>query len=149
MATAFTAESGDLARRPPNTANDAAVPTMQCGEYSIDAALVLNDTIQIAHLPAFHVPVDCILTAPELDSGTAIVLDVYVDDTVDVPLITGSTVGQAGGVARMDQEGAAVMAPVATRLPVIVKVATGPTTGETSGTITLTVFSRPKGRDDY
>lgn len=113
------------------------------GTFALTAALALNDIVELVKLPAGHVPVDCILDTDELDTGAdAIVLDVgVIGGDVDA-LIDGSTVGQAGGLARMDQKTGPRVASSTSETVYGVTVATGPGTGATSGTIGLTLFYR-------
>lgn len=105
--------------------------------FTVDTALALNDVIQM--LPVFNgekvVGVD--LISDDLDSGgTAIVLDVGDGGDTD-RYIDGATVAQGGG---------AVSATVPTSYTytaddtIDILVATGPTTGATSVTVTLRAF---------
>lgn len=109
-------------------------------------ALALNDVVNLAKLPANHVPVDVIIDCAELDTGAdAIVLDIDVYDPVAVasyPVITGSTVGQAGGVARLDLADALNMAPVDNDCYLRATVATGPGTGAVAGKLAGTLMYR-------
>lgn len=108
-------------------------------------ALALADVVNLAKLPANHVPVDVIIDTAELDSGTAIVLDIEIYDPVAVasyPVIAGATVGQAGGVARLDLADALNMAPVDNDCYLRATVATGPTTGTTTGKLAGTLMYR-------
>ncbi|HVZ18167.1 MAG TPA: hypothetical protein VG897_13675 [Terriglobales bacterium] len=72
------------------------------------AALALNDTINFMNLqgdPVFgpNGPTICdvILGCDDIDTGAAVVLDVG-DANLSGRYISGSTVGQAGGIARMN-----------------------------------------------
>jgi hypothetical protein len=108
-------------------------------KYTVAAALVLNDVIQMVKIPAGAKIVDLTLSCTDLDTnGTpAIVLDVGDGSDTD-RFIDGSTIGQAGGIARLDQHGGHGYAYSAEdTIDVLVQVA--PATGATSGTITLTV----------
>lgn len=72
------------------------------------AALVLNDTINMLNLEGNPVHVgngptveDMTLACDKIDTGNVAILDVG-DATVSGRYITGSNVGQAGGVARLN-----------------------------------------------
>jgi hypothetical protein len=109
------------------------------GEYAVAAALVVSDTIALVKLPANHVLVDCIVDCDDLDDSTGLVLDAgFIGGDVDC-LIDGSTVGQAGGLARMDAVAGVRAAATSADRNVGLTVATAPTTGST-GTVGLTLF---------
>lgn len=119
-------------------------------EYSLLAALVINDTIDFAKIPAGHVPVDVILDSDDLDTGgaPAVVLQVGLrtaDGTTDDPdaFIKDSTVGQAGGVARANVATAFRIGSHTADRNVYLTVSTAPATGATSGKIGVTVLYRP------
>ena len=135
---------------PAATVTGAGQLTVNHGVFALTAALALNDTIALCKLPATHIPVDFILDTDDLDTdGTpAIVVDVgIIGGDVDA-LISGSTVAQAGGLARMDQiEGRRLAISNSDQL-VGITVTTGPATGATTGTIQGTLLSRVAGRED-
>ena len=107
--------------------------------YEVGTALIVNDIIEMVRVPKNATVVDVILVTDDLDSdGTpAITLDVGYGGNYDY-FIAASTVGQAGGVARM---AAATAFPLTlTEEDTIdVHVDTAPDAGGT-GTITLTVM---------
>lgn len=106
--------------------------------YALAAALVVNDVIQMVKVPKYARVVEIILSTPDLDTGTAITLDVGDGDDTD-RYIVSSTVGQAGGVVRLGTNGGnGYQYTAADTIDIL--VSTGPTTGATSGTITLTVI---------
>ncbi len=125
-------------------------------EYSLLAALALNDVLYLGDLPEDHVPVDCILDADDLDTNgvPTITLDVGILDAaktgIDVTAdsgggkwITASTIGQAGGLARpTTKEITRVVPKSASRRAVGVKVAAGPATGAVAGKVGLTLLYR-------
>lgn len=123
--------------------------------FALTEALEVNDLIEMIELPPGHSIVDCILDVTDLDTGVAaITLDVgtmagtvgsttIAERTLTANLIAASTVGQAGGIARMSVMGATRIAPSDSRRSIGVKVAAGPGTGATSGSVTLTVLYRP------
>ena len=80
-------------------------------EYSIAAVLALNDVIYMGDLPANHVPVDFMLDSDDVSAGADVVMAVGIINATDNGLSTeaadggaawlsGSTIGQAGGMAR-------------------------------------------------
>lgn len=153
MATVYSSNAAGV--RPALTRADAGCVGINHGVFSLTAALIVNDTIRICKLPAGEVPVDFILGSDDLDSGgsPAIVLKVGIEDTVgdtsdDDALILGSTVAQAGGIARMDAVAGRRLAPVQYDRYITIKVSTAPATGATSGVISGTLMTRAKGFDD-
>ena len=71
--------------------------------YEVATALVINDVIQFFKLPRFAKPLDALLACDDLDTGSAITLTLRITDgTTTKNFFSASTVGQAGGVARMD-----------------------------------------------
>jgi hypothetical protein len=107
--------------------------------YTVAAALVVNDVIQMVKIPAGATILDVVLSASDLDTGTsaAIVLDVGDDGDTD-RFIDGSTAGQAGGVTHLNNRAGHCYTYTADNtIDVLVQVA--PATGATSGTIALGV----------
>ena len=75
------------------------------GTYEITAALNVDEAvIALCLLPAGCIPLDFTLVLDKLDSGAGIVIDgggiASAEDSVDQVMISASTVGQAGGIAR-------------------------------------------------
>ena len=70
------------------------------------AQLTAGDIMVGCMLPAYHVPVDCMLLADDIDTGANLTLTVaqlkqdFTDIVASTNFITASTIGQAGGVAR-------------------------------------------------
>jgi len=145
MATTFQSVNVKGSRPAVDAAEAGEVKAVR-GEYDLAAALVVNDIIELVKLPGDHVPVDCILDSDDLDTGgsPALVLDAGVVSAGGAAneLIDNSTVGQAGGVARMDQAGGVRIAPAAGETVYGVKVGTAPATGATTGKIGLTLYYR-------
>lgn len=141
-------------RRPSVTVTGVGQATVNHGVYALAAALAVNDTVALCKLPAGHVPVDFVLDTDELDTGAdAIVLDIgiYEEDltVVDIDaLIAASTIGQAGGVARMAAVAGRRLAPSNADRLVVATVSTGPGTGAATGTIQGTLISRAANPDD-
>lgn len=114
------------------------------GVFALTAALALNDVINMLSMPAQHVPVDCILDCDDLDSGGSPSITLSVGTaTTPALLISASAVGQAGGIARMDKATGPRLAASNSDTLIQIKVAAGPATGATTGTIGLTLLYRP------
>jgi hypothetical protein len=121
-------------------------------EYSLAAALVVGDIIELAVLPTYATVVDAVLIADDLDTnGTpTITLDVGIMSgevgvldaarTCGAEIFSGSTVAQAGGVARPSLATAFRIAALEGHRSIGVKVAAGPATGATTGKIQLRLF---------
>jgi hypothetical protein len=109
------------------------------GTYEITAALVINDVFQMVKVPKGAVILDVTLWTDDLESsGTASVLAVG-DGGAAARFITTSAVGQAGGRQAMNViNGVGYAYTVEDTIDV--SVTTAPTTGATSGTITLVVI---------
>ena len=141
MAT-FTAEQAKPYWPVSNATRAGEIKSVR-GTYSITAALALNDVIEICTLPARHVIVDAILDADDLDTNGAPLITLSVGTaTTAALLISASTAGRAGGIARMDQVGGVRLVESDTDTTIRVTVAAGPATGATSGTIGVTLFYR-------
>lgn len=109
------------------------------GEYTITAALALNDTINLFDLPKGFRVIGGFLKSDDLDTGgsPAIVLAVG-DSGDDDRYFSGSTVAQAGGVTTaLAATGVDYKTTAKTR--VVAKVTTAPATGATTGTIVVTL----------
>ena len=156
MASALKAAA---ANRPGLSSSEAGEIIAQTGVYDLSAALVINDTIDMCKLPAGMVVDDMIVDCDDLDSGTAAVFDVGIhdpdyaqaggSDTSDVDVfMSGLTIAQAGGLARMTLRTGRRLAPVNYDRYIRIKFTTAPGTSATSGKIKLTAFTRNKGFDD-
>lgn len=116
-------------------------------KYTLTAALVINDVIQMVKVPLGACINEIILTADDLDTnvGPAIVLAVG-DGGDDDRFIKDSTVAQAGGVVRLGSGVAVASLSAASYYQytaedtIDVKVTTAPATGTTAGDIVLTVI---------
>lgn len=124
-------------------------------EYSLGAALALNDIIHLGFLPANHVPVDVMVDSDDLDTNgaPAIIYQAGVlnadEDDIDTTASGGaswigsSDIGQAGGMARAT--GIAISRVPRSEhadLPIGIKVSTAPATGATSGKVGMTISYR-------
>lgn len=156
MATTYTTASRMAAGVIPR-AIYMGVPTLEISSFTITAAFVINDIVQFLKIPSNPAitnngPVihDVILDVPDIDTSTGIVLAVGDSTTAD-RYITGSTIGQTGGIARMNNAGALGYAPFASSFNtyttvsyseyiIQMKVTTAATgTAATTGTIKLAV----------
>ena len=108
--------------------------------FTVTTALAVNDLIEMFEVPEGATALDWIFSSEDLDTnGTpTIVMDVG-DDTVSGRFISGSTIGQGGGLERVTTHaGHAYKFPADT--VVKIKVTTGPATGATGVSVTLTAF---------
>ena len=141
MATAFSVITDSTVVPTANRVGDTFTAR---GEFSLAAALVINDTIDLVTVPAGHFVTDAVLISDDLDTGTGITLDVGIKAGDTDQFFAASTVAQAGGVVRPTL--ATAFRDVATSANRVVQllVKAGPTTGATSGKITLLVSYRAK-----
>lgn len=133
--TATQARQGNTAF----TAGPAGQVYKAYGSYTITAAFVLNDVIEMVRVPAGARITGVTLKTSDLDTSTGIVLDVG-DAAVRDRLIDGATIGQTGGTstALVSSTGNFYKYTTETVITVLVQVAaTG--TAATSGTIELAV----------
>lgn len=125
-------------------------------EYSLAAALVINDVMDLGFLPAGMVPVDCMLDTDDLDSnGTPLItLSVGVLNSGKTAIstatadggaawISASTVAQAGGLVRPTTAPITRCTPTEAPRSVGVLVVAAPATGATTGKVGLTFSYRP------
>lgn len=152
MATAYRANAAD---RPSISSSEAGEHIAQTGIYDLTAALVVNDTIDMCKLPAGMTIDDLIISTDDLDTGgtPAIVLDVGLYDDIgstssQTAFITGSTIAQVGGVARLANFAGRKITPVDYDRYIRLKVTTAPATGAVSGRIKVSAITRNKGFDD-
>ncbi len=110
-------------------------------EFSLSAALVINDTIAMVKVPANHVITDMVLTTDDLDTNVApaITLDVGIVGGDTDQFFAASTVAQAGGVERPSVKTAYRDVATASDRTVQVLVKAAPATGATEGKINLQV----------
>lgn len=152
MATALKA---DAVLRPSISADCAGEQVAQTGIYDLKAALVVNDTIDLCILPAEMVLDELIISTVDLDAHAtpAIVFDVGLYDAVgatssQTAFITGSTIGQAGGIARLANFAGHQIRAVGYDRLIRLKVTTAPATGATTGRIKVNAITRNKNFDD-
>lgn len=110
---------------------------VRAGEYTISAALAAADVIQLVNINKGETVLGYFLEVPDLDTNgsPAITLDLGTDGDTDL-FLDNSNLGQAGGTSNL------LVKPVtfAADGSIDLKVATGPATGATSGTIKLSVL---------
>lgn len=108
------------------------------GEYTLTAALVVNDVIQLFKLPQNARVVGGLIKSDDLDTGSA-AITLHVGDAGDVDrYFSSSTVAQAGGVDRaMAATGVDYLNTA--RTLVYLTVAVAPATGTTTGTIVVLI----------
>jgi hypothetical protein len=114
-------------------------------DLAVTGALAINDIVNLAKLPAKHLPVDCIIDTDAVDTGSAVVLNFEIYDPVgddSYAINTGSIVGRAGGIDRMDELAALRMPIIDNDCYLRAVVATGPTTGATTGKLAATLMYR-------
>ena len=105
-------------------------------KFEATTALALNDVIQMVDVFAGETVHGVVLKVDDLDTGTALVLDV--GDGADTDrIIDGSTSGQAGGVDKEDAAFAPHTYTADDTIDILVQVAPG---GGGTGTIELWVY---------
>ncbi|MEF8794433.1 hypothetical protein [Thiohalorhabdus sp.] len=143
----YVARDADPKVNPPISSCAAGEIRAVQGEITMEQALASGDTLPMALVPAGHVPVDAIVDTDSLDSGSGIVFDVGDVDANGDELVSGSTIGQGGGMARMAQQGGSRLAPYTDQNRRMgLTVTTGPGSAVTPATITVTVFYRRSHR---
>jgi hypothetical protein len=108
-----------------------------------------NQLGELVILPAGHVPVDLIVIAEDGSTGADIVFDVGIlnaagDDLESGQnLITGTTVAQAGGVARAAEAAGLQLAVSDSDRIIALKITTPATTGTTDADVTVRLLHKP------
>lgn len=124
----------------PHGPGDAGTEVVALFQHDLDGvALAKDDTLTMPYdLGEGAVITDVLLYSTDNDTGSGIVYDVGMDSANDV--IDGATIGQAGGSTRAN-----LPAPLVLTGPerLTVTVETGPTSGTTSGTVSLAVRHIP------
>lgn len=138
--TVPTARAGTPAR----TAGLSGQPVTVYGEYSLAAALALNDVIQMVRVPAGARVTDLSLAATDLDTGGSPAITLSVGDGgATARYISASTIGQAGGIANGISVATGFGYLYTAEDTIDVLVAAGPAIGATSGTVRLAVTYIP------
>ncbi|MFZ4436806.1 MAG: hypothetical protein ACOYOS_00100 [Syntrophales bacterium] len=91
--------------RPPVYPDEAGKVLVSDGSYEITAAQNVDEVVvALCSLPAGCIPLDFTLVVDDLDAGATLIFDGgginSTEDHIDQIMISGSSVGQAGGVAR-------------------------------------------------
>ena len=140
---------------PPASIHSAGEVHVSEGKYDLAAALVVDDIVKLCKIPAGCIPIDARLEMDELDSGAdalvgslALMEPGGADIIADSELILANTLGQAAGVARMDNLDTArrlvLEVAVDNQRFLVYKVTTAPGTGATSGRIKASILFRGK-----
>ncbi len=108
------------------------------GTYAIAATLLTGDVIHMVKIPAGATVLDLILDAGDMDAAASLTLSVGYTGALEA-FISQSTVGQAGGIARLSVVGGTQKA-FAAEDTIQVSATAGAGGADTSGTIKLTVF---------
>ena len=107
MATVFTGTQAEDVN-PVLSIHSAGEVHVAEGKYDTLGSEVLDDIIKLHKIPANCIPIDCRLECDDLDSGAGIVVDLALmelggsDVITNSELIKDATIGQGGGVVRMD-----------------------------------------------
>lgn len=109
------------------------------GEYTITAALVINDTIQLFDLPKNARVLGGFIKSDDLDSNGSPLITLDVGITGNATLFwSASAVAQAGGIdSTMAATGRDYVTTAKTRVIMLVHAA--PATGATTGTIVVSI----------
>ena len=141
--TAYVADRITYGYGIPESARQGS-PTVVESVYTVGTALAITDTVAMLKLPPNHMVVDAVLFCEELDSGAdAIVLEVGILGGDTDSIIAASTVGQAGGVERMNVATQLLAAQSNSEQTIAITVATGPGTGATAVDVGLMLTYRP------
>lgn len=136
MATTYTSDKvgpGVPVRRP------VSGPTVVMAKYSITAALVVNDVIQMIPVHAGEIVYDLWVVMPDVDTdGTPAATFIVGDDGNDDRYITQTAAGVAATFTRMNAVTAAVStSPYTTDNTIDIKFDTAPDASVTTGDIFL------------
>jgi hypothetical protein len=135
MATTYTADQAAATVQPRAGVGHHSVVSV----YELTAALVVNDVIQMCHVPKGAVITRIALATDDLDThgSPTIVLDVGDGDNTD-RFIDGATIGQSSGIQEINEvDGYGYQYAADDTIDVLVQVA--PATGASSGSVKLTV----------
>ncbi len=111
--------------------------------HEIAAALIINDVIRSIHIPKGAVIIDGWITCDDLEtSGSSLLFTLRINDgSTQKNFFASSTVGQAGGLQRADEDAAQAPGYEVTASGFYLELLTvaAPDTGATTGTIHLFV----------
>ena len=108
MATVYTGSQAQDVNPVPSIHSAGEVHVAE-GKYDAGVDIVVDDIIKLHKIPANCIPIDCRLEMDDLDDATAMVVSLALMEEgasailTNSEMIKDSTLGQAGGVARMDQ----------------------------------------------
>ena len=136
MATTYTADNAAAGKQARAGVGLQSVSS----KYTMTAALVINDVIKMCKVPAGAVIQDIILSTSDLDTASSPAVTLSVGDGSDTDrFLSASTIGQAGGIARLTPHlGHGYQYAAEDTIDIL--VAAAPTTSVTDGTLMLTVF---------
>lgn len=150
MATVFTGIQAQDVNPVPSIHSAGEVHVAE-GKYDAPDSIVIDDIIKLHRIPANCIIIDCRLEMDAIDTGTAIVVSLGLMEEgasallANSTLILDSALGQAGGVARMDQLTTAIRAVLEVAVEkkrfVALHVTTAATTGA-AGRIKSSVLYR-------
>lgn len=133
--------------KPPVSGSQRGVCLFDEVKIAVAAAfLVTGNVIGAIHLPAGHKLVSGRLISTDIDTATSAVLSVGILNAAGTNLeanqdfLTGSTVGQAGGVAEFNAAGGLGLAASAVDRTIAIKIDTQPGTA-VAGTFTVQVVT--------
>lgn len=140
--------------RPMPVANGAEVASIRM-VVSLPAGQAVNDIIEFGELPEDHVPVDFVLDAADIDTNVTptVVLSAGLLNAAKTDIsagaddggaawLTGSTIGQAGGMARPTVRALWLTNPLAaTKRMLGAKITTGAATAA-AGDVAMTIYYR-------
>lgn len=118
------------------------------GEIDVDATLADGDILKLAPLPAGCMLVDAFIDTDDLDTNVApaLVMDLGIinatDDGLTTVLLNDTTIGQGGGLARIDTQATLRLAPSTSERFVGIEIITTAATPAASGTVGLTLLYR-------
>ena len=142
----YTKSEAVTGSRPPVFPAESGKVIVADASVEVTAAQIAVDAlVGLMVLPAGTVPLDFILIEDDLDTGTALVQDVGVLNALETDLVastnllTGTTIGRAGGAARAAAMPDALIAPNTADRVIAVKTTTGGIAGVwATGTVTST-----------
>lgn len=136
------------------TSMDGVALIATVGDFVVPAGLTADDVIEFGALAAGHVPVDVLVAAEDLDSGSpAITLDggllsgTYGEKnnarTCGNEFFAASTAGQAGGIQRLTKAAGALIAKTTEDRGFGLKVGVAAATLVVGAKVRFTLISRP------
>lgn len=145
MPTYNSNRAGDDTPAVEGNSSDALVAIRGEVDFADLPALVANDILAMVKIPPRHVVVDADVDCDDLDSGgaPALVFDAGIIGGDTNAFLAASTLGQAGGFARMDQVAGKRVAASNAETVAGITVTTIPATQPATGKIGMTVYYKP------